>query len=62
MIEQVANVGQTTVVQDAWSRGQALAVHGWVYGLSDGLVRDLRTTVSSSEEASATYRAALEAL
>jgi len=62
VIEQVANVGQTTVVQDAWSRGQELAVHGWVYGLSDGLVRDLRTTVSSSEEISATYRAALEAL
>jgi carbonic anhydrase len=62
VIEQVANVGQTTVVQDAWSRGQQLSVHGWVYGLSDGLVRDLRTTVSGSEEIPATYRAALEAL
>jgi len=62
VIEQVANVGQTTVVQDAWNRGQALSVHGWVYGLSDGLVRDLRATVSCSEEISATYRAALEAL
>ena len=41
VIEQVANVGQTTIVQDAWSRGQELAVHGWVYGLDDGLVRDL---------------------
>ena len=62
VIEQVANVCQTTVVRDAWDRGQALAVHGWVYGLTDGLVRDLRTTVSNSGEASATYRAALEAL
>ena len=42
VIEQVANVCQTTVVQDAWDRGQDLAVHGWVYGLEDGLVRDLR--------------------
>jgi len=62
VIEQVANVGQTTVVQDAWNRGQELAVHGWVYGLDDGLVRDLRTTVSSPEESSATYREALAAL
>ena len=62
VIEQVANVGQTTVVQDAWNRGQELAVHGWVYGLDDGLVRDLRTTVSSPEESSATYRGALAAL
>ena len=55
VIEQVANVGQTTIVQDAWKRGQELAVHGWIYGLNDGLVRDLRTTVSSAAEASATY-------
>ena len=41
VIEQVANVGQTTIVQDAWQRGHDLAVHGWVYGLEDGLVRDL---------------------
>jgi carbonic anhydrase len=62
VIEQVANVGQTTVVQDAWNRGQELAVHGWVYGLDDGLVRDLRTTVSTPAEASATYHTALAAL
>src|SRR5690606_7843656 len=41
VIEQVLNVCQTTVVKDAWSRGQPLSVHGWVYGLSDGLVRQL---------------------
>ncbi len=62
VIEQVANVGQTTVVQDAWNRGQELAVHGWVYGLNDGLVRDLRTTIRSPGEAHESYRAALEAL
>lgn len=42
--EQVANVCQTTAVQDAWARGQRLAVHGWIYSLSDGLLRDLRVT------------------
>src|SRR5512142_2982646 len=41
VIEQVANVCQTTIVRDAWDRGQPLAVHGWVYGLKDGLLRDL---------------------
>jgi carbonic anhydrase len=59
VIEQAANVCQTTVVKDAWERGQSLTVHGWVYGLSDGLVRDLRTSASSTAEAGASYRAAL---
>ena len=62
VIEQVANVCQTTVVQDAWERGQPLAVHGWVYGLQDGLVRDLGTTVTRPAEVPAAYRAALLAL
>ncbi len=62
VIEQVANVGQTTIVQDAWSRGHELSVHGWIYGLVDGLVRDLSTTISNPAEASLTYRAALAAL
>ena len=62
VIEQVANVSQTTIVRDAWDRGQALAVHGWVYGLQDGLVRDLGTTVTNPEEVSTAYRAALDAL
>ena len=39
MIEQVANVCESTVVQDAWERGQKVAVHGWVYGLHDGLLK-----------------------
>jgi carbonic anhydrase len=62
VIEQVANVCQTTIVRDAWDRGQELAVHGWVYGLKDGLVRDLRTTVTRPEQASAAYQSALAAL
>jgi len=47
VIEQVNNVSQTTVVRDAWSRGQPLTVHGWIYGLSDGRLRDLEVTVSA---------------
>jgi len=62
VIEQVANVCQTTVVRDAWDRQQALAVHGWVYGLQDGLLRDLHTTVTKAEEAAAAHDAALDAL
>ena len=62
VIEQVANVCQATIVRDAWERGQPLAVHGWVYGLKDGLVRDLRTTVSKPEQATPAYQAALAAL
>jgi carbonic anhydrase len=62
VIEQVANVCQTTVVRDAWDRGQALAVHGWVYGLQDGLVRDLHTTVTSAAEGPAAFGTALATL
>ncbi|HSW18816.1 MAG TPA: carbonate dehydratase [Ramlibacter sp.] len=49
VIEQVVNVAQTTVVQDAWGRGQGLTLHGWVYGLSDGLLKDLRMTVDGND-------------
>jgi carbonic anhydrase len=62
VIEQVANVCQTTIVRDAWERGQYVAVHGWVYGLKDGLVRDLRTTVTTATEAPNAYQAAIAAL
>jgi carbonic anhydrase len=47
VVEQVANVCQATIVRDAWERGQELSVHGWIYGLRDGKLRDLGTTVSS---------------
>jgi carbonic anhydrase len=62
VIEQVANVCQTTIVRDAWDRGQALTVHGWVYGLKDGLVHDMGTSVTRPEDAAGAYRAALAAL
>jgi len=62
VIEQVANVCQTTIVRDAWDRGQDLTVHGWVYGLKDGLLRDLGTSASARSEAPAAYRAALTQL
>ncbi|MFL6673874.1 MAG: carbonate dehydratase [Massilia sp.] len=48
--EQVINCAQTTIVQDAWERGQPLTIHSWVYGVKDGLLRDLGMTVSSPEE------------
>lgn len=62
VIEQVANVCQTTIVRDAWERGQELAVHGWVYGLKDGLLRDLNTTVALASETPAVYQSAVSAL
>jgi len=48
--EQVINIAQTTVVRDAWERGQNVTIHSWVYGVHDGLLRDLGITVSSYEE------------
>ena len=62
VIEQVANVCQTTIVRDAWDRGQELTVHGWAYGLKDGLVRDLNTSASNAAEAASSYLAALKAI
>ena len=46
-MEQVVNLCQTTIVQDAWERDQPLTIHGWVYGLKDGLLRDLGLEVSA---------------
>jgi carbonic anhydrase len=60
VIEQVAHVCQTTIVQDAWARGEKLAVHGWIYALSDGLLRDLRMCVTRPDELSPAYERALE--
>ena len=62
VIEQVSNVCQTSIVLDAWERGQDLTVHGWIYGLKDGLIRDLNTSATSSEEAAASYKRAIAAL
>ena len=52
VIAQVLNVGRTTIVQNAWNRGQQLAVHGWIYGISDGLLRDLNMSVTNQSELS----------
>jgi carbonic anhydrase len=60
VIEQVVNVCQTTVVREAWDRGQPLAVHGWIYSISDGLLRDLRICVESQDELPEVYRAAVQ--
>jgi len=51
VIEQVLNVSKTTIVQNAWSRGQELAVHGWIYGINDGLLRDLNICLTNQAEA-----------
>ena len=62
VIEQVANVCHTSIARDAWERGQPLAVHGWVYGVKDGLLKDLEATVTGYGEAAEVYRAALAAV
>ena len=51
VLEQVANVSQTTVVSEAWARGRALAVHGWIYKVTDGLLRDLGLCVTGPDAA-----------
>ena len=56
------NVASTTVVQVAWMRGQPLTLHGWVYGLRDGLLQDLRMTVDSPASVQTNHREALAAL
>ena len=59
VIEQVVNVCETTIVQDAWSRGQDLTVHGWAYRLETGLVNDLGMSISSTEEMNLRYAKSL---
>ncbi|HWQ39707.1 MAG TPA: carbonate dehydratase [Burkholderiales bacterium] len=62
VVEQVFNVARSTVLQDAWARGQAVSVHGWIYGLRDGLLRDLQMTVASPGQLEARYEAAVQAI
>jgi carbonic anhydrase len=62
VVEQVVNVCQTTAVQDAWQRGQELAVHGWIYRLEDGLLRDLEVTVSTAGEVAAAFARARQSI
>jgi len=59
VIEQVLNVGRTTIVQNAWARDQELAVHGWIYSISDGLLRDLDMSITNTKELSAAYEDAI---
>jgi carbonic anhydrase len=61
-IEQAENVCLTTVVRDAWARGQKLSVHGWVYSLLDGRVRELGMDVDSAEQLQPAYERALSRL
>jgi carbonic anhydrase len=62
VIEQVVNVSQTTVVREAWARGVSIAVHGWMYSLQDGLLRDLGMCVTSETETGASAETALARL
>jgi carbonic anhydrase len=61
VIEQVASACQTSVVRQAWGRGQELSVHGWVYSLEDGLLRDLNVCVTHAGEAQTVYESAVSA-
>ncbi len=62
VLEQSLNVCQTTVVQDAWARGQEVVVHGWVYGLHNGLINDMRMSVASADALAGVYAQALDDL
>jgi len=62
VIEQVVNVCQTTVVREAWERGQKLSVLGWVYALNDGLIRDLQMSVGGPDETAEACRTAVAAV
>jgi len=61
VIEQVAHVCQTTIVQDAWARGDKLSVHGWIYAISDGLLRDLSMCITRPDELAPAYERAVSA-
>jgi carbonic anhydrase len=60
VIEQVVNVCVSTVMVDAWAKGQKVSVHGWSYGVHDGLLQDLHMTVDSTDSVEPLYRAAIE--
>ena len=60
VIEQVGNIALTTTVQDAWARGQAVAIHGWVYGIHNGLLKDLGVSMSGPDEVVDIFRAAFK--
>lgn len=61
VVEQALNVCHTTIVQHAWESGQSLAVHGWIYRIQDGLIRDMNVTISGLDEIDEAYRVAVQA-
>lgn len=56
VLHQVQNVGHTNIVQNAWRRGQEISIHGWIYGINDGLLKDLKITITKPEEIHPIYR------
>ena len=59
VLEQALNVAETTVLRDAWARGQEVAVHGWIYDLGDGIVRELGSSIERDDDAPGVYEAAV---
>ena len=59
VVEQVVNVCHSTVMKDAWARGRAVTVHGWIYGVHDGLLQDLLVSVSDPEQLQKLHQAAV---
>ena len=62
VIEQVIHVVESTIIQDAWKRGQNLSVHGWIYGVKDGLLSDLKIEISSPEHMLDRHKAAIRGI
>ena len=62
VIEQVVNVCRTTVLDEAWQRGQEVAVHGWIYSIHDGLLRDLQVSITGPEQWPQRHREAIDAI
>jgi len=60
VIEQVVNVCVSTVMVDAWAKGQKVSIHGWTFGVTDGLLQDVGMTVTSTDSIEPVYRAAIE--
>jgi carbonic anhydrase len=62
VIEQVVHVAETTVVQDAWARGQQVVIHGWIYDIADGLLRDLNVAIQGNADLPLAHGRAVDAL
>lgn len=62
VVEQVYNLGHSTIMQSAWKRGQKVTIHGWVYGIQDGRLRDLEVTATNQETLEQRYRRAISSL